>query len=67
MLGNAIMLDGFIKRFSDEMKCDESTVDVFVTGEYAEAIIGLCEHKMRYIPELTLMGLSCIYKNNVKL
>lgn len=65
ILGNAIMLDGFIERFSEEMKCD-GNIEVFVTGEYAESIIGLCKHKMRYISELTLMGLCCIYKNNIK-
>ena len=65
MLGNAIMIDGFIKKFSDEMKLD-GEVQVFVTGEYAENVLPYCEHKVRYVPELTLIGLSCIYKNNIK-
>ena len=65
MLGNAMMIDGFIKKFSDEMKCD-GEVEVFVTGEYAEGVIPYCERSLRYVPELTLLGLSCIYKNNVK-
>lgn len=65
MLGNAIMIDGFIKKFSEEMESGEQT-EVFVTGEYAEKVFPYCEHKVRYVPELTLTGLSCIYKNNIK-
>lgn len=65
MLGNAIALDGFIEAFSKEMRCGKD-VEVFITGEYSEPFVGLCKHKMRRIPELTLIGLCCIYKNNVK-
>lgn len=65
MLGNALMIDGFIKKFCKEMKC-EGKAEVFVTGEYAENVLPYCEHTVRYIPELTLMGLSCIYRNNIK-
>jgi type III pantothenate kinase len=65
ILGNAIMIDGFIRRFEQEMKC-HSNAEVFVTGEYAQDVISACEHIMRYIPMLTLMGLYCIYKNNIK-
>ncbi len=65
ILGNAIMLDGFVTKFAQEMKAEDG-IEVFVTGEYAESVIPSCTHKMRYIPELTLKGLCCIYNNNVK-
>ena len=65
ILGNAMMIDGFVRKFADEMKCGDKT-EVFITGEYADAVIPYCEHAMRYVPELTLMGLFCIYRNNIK-
>ncbi|MBQ8850243.1 MAG: type III pantothenate kinase [Clostridia bacterium] len=65
ILGNAMMIDGFVRRFADEMKCGNKA-EVFITGEYAEAVIPYCEHTMRHVPELTLMGLLCIYRNNTK-
>ena len=65
ILGNAIMIDGFIQKFSEEMKSDTEAA-VFVTGEYAMAVAPHCNYKMTYVPELTLMGLACIYRNNTK-
>lgn len=65
ILGNAIMIDGFIRKFADEMKCGDN-IEVFITGDYAESVMPVCEHSMRYIPELTLIGLCCIYRNNIK-
>ncbi len=65
ILGNAIMLDGFITKFASEMNSDDN-IEVFITGEYAETVIPVCTHKMRYFPELTLKGLYCLYKNNIK-
>lgn len=65
ILGNAMMIDGFVRKFSVEMKCGDKA-EVFITGEYSEAVIPYCEHAMRYVPELTLMGLLCIYRNNIK-
>jgi len=64
ILGNAMMVDGFIDKFALEMKAEDG--HVFVTGEYAESVISFCTHKMRHVPELTLMGLFCIYNNNLK-
>lgn len=64
ILGNSIMLDGFIDRFSDEMKAVGKT-EVFITGEYAEKVIPFCTHRMCYSRELTLEGLYFIYKNNL--
>ena len=65
IFGNAMMIDGFIRKISDEMKCG-GRADVFVTGEYAQTVIPYCDNDMRYIPELTLLGLLCIYRNNTK-
>ncbi len=65
ILGNAMMIDGFIERFSREMRCQKE-LSVFVTGEYAQSVMPFCSHKMRYVSELTLIGLFCIYKNNIK-
>ena len=64
LLGNAMMIDGFIDRFAEEMKSREA-VSVFVTGEYARTVIPFCKHEARYIPELTLLGIACIYRNNL--
>ena len=63
ILGHAMMIDGFIDRFLAEMSSDSA--EIFITGEYAQSVIGSCNHNMRHIPELTLMGLACIYKNNI--
>ncbi len=62
ILGTAMMIDGFIERFSKEMYVDNP--NIFVTGEYAQKIIELCSSNYRYIPSLTLYGLYSIYKNN---
>lgn len=64
ILGSAATVDRFIDSFADELDCAEPYV--VATGEYAEAIIPFCKHSVKYIAELTLMGLLCIYKNNTK-
>lgn len=65
ILGSAIMIDGFIDRFADEMKT--SKTDVYITGEYAEQVIPYCKHGMIHVESLTLLGLAYIYRNNFKL
>lgn len=60
--GTSIMIDGFIEKFSNEMK--SKNINVFITGEHSQNLIPLSKHKYRYIPNLTLFGLYCIYKNN---
>ena len=62
VFGTAIMIDGFIDKFAKEMNSDN--VNVFITGEYAQALLSLCSSKYRYIPDLTLRGLYSIYKKN---
>ena len=64
IVGTALMIEGFVERFSKEMSA-EGNVDVFVTGEYAEVILPFCSCKYRHIPNLTFFGMYCIYKNNI--
>lgn len=64
ILGNAMMIDGFIDEFEKEMKLkDDATV--YITGGLAKGVIPACRHKMIYEPHMTLKGLYCIYKNNI--
>lgn len=63
ILGNALMIDGFIDKFEREMK--ENCIDsVYITGGLADVIIPVCAHHMIYEPNLTLMGLYYIYQIN---
>ncbi len=62
--GSAIMIDGFVEKISKEMGLGDSA-DVFITGEYAQSVMPFCTCKYRYIPNLTFIGLYCIYKNNI--
>ncbi len=64
VLGNAMMLDGFIRKFADEMRCNKE-IEVYATGEYAELVLPFCSGEIRYIPDLTLIGLYCIFQNNI--
>lgn len=62
--GNALMIDGFIEKFEKEMKVD--CIDsVYITGGLANIIIPACDHHMIYEPNLTLLGLYYIYRNNM--
>ncbi|MBQ8848861.1 MAG: type III pantothenate kinase [Clostridia bacterium] len=66
ILGNAIMLDGFVYRFSREMKCKIEELNLTITGEYAKSVINVCNSKFGYDEHLTLKGLYCIYRSNIK-
>ena len=63
IFGTAIMIDGFVDRFSRDLGLDET--DVFITGEYAEFIMPFCSCKYRYVSNLTLLGLYYVYINNI--
>ena len=65
IFGSAMMIDGFIDVFAEEMRT--SKTDVYITGEYARQVIPYCKHKMIRVDDLTLVGLACIYRNNFKL
>ncbi len=64
VFGQALMIDGFIDRFCDELNIDDA--EVLITGHFAKVVLPACAHPMRHIPNLTLMGLNCIYRNNVR-
>lgn len=64
--GNAFMLDGFVYRFARELKCKPEELDLTITGEYAQGILDVCNSKFTYVEDLTLNGLYCIYRNNIK-
>ncbi|MCM1363544.1 MAG: type III pantothenate kinase [Faecalibacterium sp.] len=65
VLGNALMLDGFIDKIREEYGFDEM-VNVIATGGLAELIVPLCKNKIHLEPNLTLNGLNCLYKINRK-
>ena len=64
--GNAFMLDGFVYKFAKEMKCRPEELDLTITGEYAVGVLDVCNSKFTYVENLTLNGLYCIYRNNIK-
>lgn len=65
ILGTATMIDGLIEKFIKELNCTK--VNVFITGEYSQNVISLCRSEHSYVPNLTLFGLYCIYKNNTNI
>lgn len=66
ILGNAIMIDGFIDKFEKEMKIEAGSAEIFVTGGLAPVVFSHIEKKFEYFENLTLLGLYFIYKNNTK-
>ena len=64
VLGNAMMIDGFIDEFEKEMKLDSGAV-LLATGGLAQDVLPASRHKLQYDPHLTLKGLYFIYKNNI--
>ncbi len=66
ILGNAIMINGFIDKFEKEMKIEKGSAKIFVTGGLAPVVFSHIERDFEYHESLTLFGLYCIYKNNVK-
>jgi len=63
VLGNAMVLDGFVERFLKEMKCKKEDVFLLATGEYAKYVLDNCKYSFTFEEHLTLKGLSCIYSN----
>lgn len=66
ILGNAIMIDGFIDKFEKEMKIEKGSAEIFVTGGLAPVVFSHIERNFEYFDNLTLQGLYFIYKNNTK-
>ncbi len=61
IIGTAVMLDGFVERFEEELG-EEATV--VVTGGLGKAIAKNCKHKMIIDETLLLDGLKIIYDKN---
>ncbi len=66
VLGNAMMLDGFVSRFASEMKSDVKDLRLVMTGEYAQTVMSSCENSFVYDENLTLCGLYYLYRNTVQ-
>ncbi len=66
VLGNAMMLDGFVSRFASEMKSNVGEIRLVMTGEYAETVLSSCENSFAYEEDLTLCGLYYLYRNTVQ-
>lgn len=66
VLGQAIVIDGFVEKITKEMKLSSSEVDLFATGEYAEAVLSESRHSFMVDSNLSLKGLLYIYKNTLK-
>ena len=64
--GHALLIDEFINEFEKEMKINEGSAMLYATGGLGESVISACHHEMQYDEQLTLKGLYCIYKNNLK-
>lgn len=61
VIGTAIMLDGFVDRFEDELG---ERATVVVTGGLGKAICKNCKHEMIYDENLLIDGLKIIYDKN---
>ena len=66
LYGHAMMIDGFVTRFSRELKCSSDDICLVMTGEYSESIAKLCGHSFKVEPDLTLKGLFVLYRNSTR-
>lgn len=64
IIGNAIMLDGFVYRFAKELKTNPDDIRLVITGEYAKYVKGVCKRNFELDEDLTLKGLFHLYKKN---
>ncbi len=62
--GHAMMIDGMVDSFADEL--GEAALGVVVTGGLANTVLPLIRHKTVFSEDLTLEGLFGIYKLNSK-
>jgi type III pantothenate kinase len=63
IIGTAIMLDGFVDRFEEELG-EKATV--VVTGGLGKSISKNCRHKIIIDENLLIDGLKIIYDKNKK-
>lgn len=66
MYGHALLLDGFVKKFADEMKCDPKEATLVITGENADHLANFCKSDFIFEEELTLRGLYVLFCNNLQ-
>lgn len=66
VLGNAMVIDGFIDRFASEFNCGITSIELYATGEYAPFILKESKNSFKTDEHLTLKGLYFIYKSNSK-
>lgn len=64
VLGNALMLDGFISSIKNELGVED--ISVIATGGLCELIVPLCKSTIICEDELTLKGLCRLYEINTK-
>ncbi len=61
VLGTAVMLDGMVARFEEELGRPATLV---VTGGLARYVIPQCHHPLSYDPDLLMKGLALLYEMN---
>lgn len=64
MTAHSAMIDGMLEKVFDKLKVSDAKV--IATGGEAEAIIGMCKHKITLDKNIIAYGLYEIYKNNIK-
>ncbi len=67
ILGHAMTLDGFVRRFAKEMKCRTEEVTFVVTGEETKYVERVCGTPFVCDEDLTLKGLYNLYQNTSKI
>ena len=65
ILGGAMTLDGLVVRFAKEMNLPLDEIDLIATGKSAEDVLPGCKSKFKVVDNLTLLGLSYIYRHNL--
>lgn len=61
ILGTAAMIDGLLKKFTDELGEPKS---IIATGGLSSFIAPVCDHKITYDGDLVLKGLKAVYNKN---
>lgn len=62
LLGNAMMVDGFVERFC--ALPGMAGAKVIATGGSGQLVTARCRTEVIYDPDLTLKGLRCLYEGN---
>ena len=61
VIGTAVMIDGFIERFEEELG---EKACIVITGGLSKAIVKHCKHEINYEENLLIDGLRIIYDKN---